>query len=84
MATNNFNPDWLNGERRRLTEIDPALPERLALPVREAAHALGIGTTKLRELIASGELGHLRVARRLLVPREELEAYIKRQFEAHK
>ena len=62
------------------TTAGPAhlMPERLAFPVAEAAVLLGIGKTKTRELIASGQLGSIRAGRRLLVPRSEIEAYIAR------
>jgi excisionase family DNA binding protein len=56
------------------------IPERLAFPVAETALLLGIGKTKTRELIASGELGSIRAGRRLLVPRREIEAYIGRHL----
>jgi excisionase family DNA binding protein len=56
------------------------IPERLAFPVGEAALLLGIGKTKTRELIASGELRSIRTGRRLLVPRSEIEAYIARRL----
>ena len=36
------------------------IPERLAFPVAETAQLLGIGKTKTRELINSGELGSIR------------------------
>lgn len=55
-----------------------AITERLAFPVAEAALLLGIGKTKTRELIASGELRSIRAGRRVLVPRSEIEAYISR------
>jgi excisionase family DNA binding protein len=56
--------------------------ERLAFSVAETAILLGIGKTKTRELIASGELGSIRTGRRLLVPRSEIEAYIDRRLAA--
>jgi excisionase family DNA binding protein len=56
------------------------IPERLAFPVAETAQLLGIGKTKTRELINSGELGSIRAGRRLLVPRSEIQAYIARQL----
>ncbi len=56
------------------------IPERLAFPVGEAALLLGIGKTKTRELIGSGELRSIRTGRRLLVPRSEIEAYIVRRL----
>lgn len=55
-------------------------PDRLALPAREGAQVLGIGLTKFRELIAEGELRTIRVGRRLLVPRSEIEHYVERKL----
>jgi excisionase family DNA binding protein len=55
-------------------------PGRDAYPVPEAAARLGIGTTKLRELIASGELRAIRAGRRVVVPRREIKKYIRRQL----
>ena len=54
----------------------------LAFPVRDAARVLGVGVTKVRELIASGELGSIRVSRRLLVPRQALETFIAERLDA--
>jgi excisionase family DNA binding protein len=63
--------DGLNPEQRRHPDDSP-----LALPVRDAARTLGIGTTKLRELIASGRLRAVRIDRRLLVPRAAIEDFL--------
>ena len=57
-----------------------AIPERLAFPVDETALLLGIGKTKTRELIRSGDLASIRAGRRLLVPRRAIEADIARQL----
>ncbi len=48
----------------------------LAYNVVDAAKLLGIGHNTARALIASGELHHRRVGRRILVPRTALEAYL--------
>jgi excisionase family DNA binding protein len=56
------------------------LPDRLAFPVAETAQLLGIGKTKTRELIKTGQLVSIRTGRRLLVPRSEIEAYIARRL----
>ncbi len=70
-----------NRAERRHRAVD--LPPRLAYPVDEAAQLCGVGKTKLRELIASGSLGHIRVDRRVLVPLSSIEDYISRQLDRH-
>lgn len=49
-----------------------------ALLVSEAAaaQALGLGKTKTRELLVSGQLRSVRVGRRRLVPVAALEAFV--------
>ena len=46
---------------------------RLTVTVREAAELVGISRTLAYELIARGELPHLRLGRRILVPRRASE-----------
>jgi excisionase family DNA binding protein len=46
---------------------------RLTVTVREAAELVGISRTLAYELIARGELPHLRLGRRILVPRRAIE-----------
>jgi len=73
--TPNFHPDisshHLNREQKRH-------PEAFALGVSDGARTIGIGTTKFRELIRSGELRSVRIGRRVVVPRSELDAYLDR------
>lgn len=57
-------------------EITPLL-----LSVNQGAQAVGLGTTKFRELLATGQVKSLRVGVRVLVPRQELEAWIARACE---
>jgi excisionase family DNA binding protein len=70
-----IEPVSTNARASRLDSIEP-----VALPVPGAARALGIGTTKTRELIRSGELRSIRIDRRILVPRSEIDAYIARKL----
>jgi excisionase family DNA binding protein len=56
--------------------------EPVALGVPAGARTLGIGTTKFRELIASGELKAIRIDRRVLVPRSEIDRYVARKLKA--
>jgi excisionase family DNA binding protein len=52
--------------------------ERLLSPKRQAAEALGISVRTLETLIALGELKSVRVGRRRLIPRTELERFARR------
>lgn len=53
--------------------------DSMALSVPEAARALGVGLSTTKMLVSTGEIRHFRVGRRVLVPREELSAFIARQ-----
>lgn len=48
----------------------------LLLSVPAAAKALGLSRGSVYELIARGEIEHLRIGRRILVPRERLVAFV--------
>jgi excisionase family DNA binding protein len=56
------------------------MPEALLVNVREAAKMLGIGRSKLYELIAAGEIASIRIGavRRVVVA--DLTAYIERSL----
>jgi excisionase family DNA binding protein len=49
------------------------------IPVPEAATRLGIGVTKVKELIAAGRLASVLVGRRRLVPVAALDDFVKSQ-----
>ena len=51
--------------------------ERLTLSVTEGATAFGISERKLRELIASGDVPVVRVGRRVLLVRSQLDAWLR-------
>ena len=44
-------------------------PEKLAYTVAEASYAIGMGRTKIYELMKTGELATVKVAGRRLIPR---------------
>jgi excisionase family DNA binding protein len=50
--------------------------DKLLLTPAEAAHALGIGRTKLFELMASGELESVQIGHSRRVPRDALNAFL--------
>jgi excisionase family DNA binding protein len=52
--------------------------ERLVWSVEEAARLLGISRAHAYELVARGELPHLRLGRRVVVPKHAIEALITR------
>ena len=52
--------------------------EREILTVEEAAKWLGVGRSKVYELIGRGELGVLRMGRRTCVPVSALRSFVER------
>lgn len=58
------------------------MTERLLVPVPEAAHALGIGRTRTWQLVYQGRLKAVRIGRRTLIPRSELERFVRELEEA--
>ncbi|MGZ4753434.1 MAG: helix-turn-helix domain-containing protein [Acidimicrobiia bacterium] len=52
--------------------------ERLVWTVEEAARLLGISRAHAYELVARGELPHLRLGRRVVVPKHAIEALLAR------
>lgn len=52
--------------------------DRLTLSVREAADLLGISRALAYELVCRGELPAIRLGRRIVVPRQALEAMVTR------
>jgi excisionase family DNA binding protein len=56
--------------------------DRLLLRPLEAAEAIGIGRSKVYELLASGELPSVRVGASVRVPVDALREWVARQLEA--
>ncbi|MBE2997247.1 helix-turn-helix domain-containing protein [Nocardiopsis sp. HNM0947] len=54
------------------------MDEKVAYSVDEAAQALSLGRTTVKQLIATGDLPSVRVGRRRLIPRSALETYVHR------
>ncbi|MDZ4117201.1 MAG: helix-turn-helix domain-containing protein [Xanthomonadaceae bacterium] len=54
----------------------PTYQSTLIHSVSEAAHRLGLGRTKIYELIGSGQLRPIRIGRRVLIPESELQRLI--------
>ena len=58
---------------------DRVAQEHLLLRVTEAAALLGIGRSKLYELLAAGELPIVRIGRSVRVPAAALEQWVERR-----
>lgn len=55
---------------------NPRDTERLCLSRAEACRTLGLSLSNVKALISRGELREIRVGRRSLIPRTELERFI--------
>jgi excisionase family DNA binding protein len=53
---------------------------RLAYPVPEAAHRLGLSVRSLRYLLRSGRLSHVRLGRRVLIRHQDIEALLRKHY----
>lgn len=60
---------------RRKESLLISVEQRLLLGVEAAATLLGIGRTKMYELIQRGEIPVVRIGRRTLVHRDDLETF---------
>jgi excisionase family DNA binding protein len=58
--------------------------DKLLLRPVEAAELIGIGRSKMYELLGTGELPSVRIGGSVRVPLDELRAWIARQLEAHR
>lgn len=63
-----------------MNEAEAARPdeERLVWTVEEAGRLLGISRAHAYELVARGDLPHLRLGRRVVVPKHAIEALLER------
>ena len=55
--------------------------ERVAYGLAEAAEAVGVGETTMRELLATGEIPSFRLRRRRLIRRSDLSSFVDRMFD---
>lgn len=55
------------------------MSETLLVGVREAAQALGLGRDTTYELVRANRLRAVRVGRRILIARAELDAFVERE-----
>jgi excisionase family DNA binding protein len=56
-----------------MTQSAQTAPERMTVTVEEAAHLLGIGRQSAYQAARAGELPTIRLGRRLLVPRAQID-----------
>lgn len=54
--------------------------ERKTLNVKETARILGVGSVTLYAAIKRGEIPHLRIGRRIVIPIESIDNLLKAQF----
>ena len=70
------NPQTSDVGKLRLPQASPITPRLLSQ--REAATYLGISYWTLRDLTFQGEIPHVKIRRRILVDRLDLDAYLDR------
>lgn len=55
--------------------------ERLVLTIAEAAEVIGVGRTKMFEMLAAGDLPVVRLGRIVRIPKRELEDWLRDRTE---
>lgn len=55
---------------------DPPSEQPLLLRVAEVARMMGLGSSKVRALVATGELSAIRIGRCLRVPRQAVDRFL--------
>ncbi len=76
MNGHGLDPTPPDGGRPRLPQASPITPRLLSQ--RESATYLGISYWTLRDLTFRGEIPHVKIRRRILVDRLDLDAYLER------
>jgi len=67
------------GGSRTMQRNQPELHERLLLNVCDVAQLLGIGRNLAYELVRQNRLPHIRLGRRILIPREALWLWLEKE-----
>jgi len=73
---------WLNSQASPKKRPDPStlfFENKMCLSISEVAFALSISTKSVERLIRKGELTAKKVGRRRIVPRCDIEAWLKRK-----
>ncbi len=60
-------------------DVESTEKKRLTLDVVEAAQLLGLGRNTTYTLVRSGRLRSVRIGRRLVIPRSEVDAFLERE-----
>ena len=55
----------------------------ILLSIKDVENELGLGHTKVCNLIAEGELESIKVGRRRLIPKKSLEKFVEKYLEKH-
>lgn len=55
------------------------MADRLVLSVTEAAELLGVGRNHLYDMVADGQIPHIRLGRLIKIPRSSLESWLLEQ-----
>ena len=58
--------------------------ERMAYSVQEGAAAIGVSSRTLHDYIKDGSIAHFRMGTRVLIPADELKAFIERRTRSQK
>jgi excisionase family DNA binding protein len=58
------------------------MTDRLLLDITDAMELTGLGRSKLYELIATGQLGSVKVGARRLIPADELQRFVDSLWDA--
>jgi excisionase family DNA binding protein len=59
-------------KKKRKNKKGDAQPQRLAWPINEGAHRMGVGRTSVYKLAAEGKLRLIKIAGRTLIPDSEV------------
>jgi excisionase family DNA binding protein len=59
-------------------DMETVAPAKLLMSAEEAARALGIGRTRMYELLRSGEVASIKLGRSRRIRPEDLEEYVER------
>jgi len=62
----------------------PLTPEPLAYDINQAAAALNMSTKSVRRLLRRGKLTCCKVMRKILIPRQQIEEFFKRNCDTPK
>ena len=63
---------------KEIQDMETTAPTKLLMSAEEAARALGIGRTRMFELIRSGEVPSIKLGRSRRIRPEDLEQYVER------